>query len=402
VGGVSTGNTVSACLIVQDEESRVAGALASVAFCDEIVVVDGGSTDATVKLARDAGAKVVENPWPGFARQRNVAIAHASGDWVLEIDADERVTPALAQSIRALVTESPPGVTVGAFAIRNRFLGAMLGPSAKYPQYRFRLFRRDGHFHDESLPVHEGLPAGAGTAVLDGELEHELAGSVREALSDTWSYARLASRHVRRPASPAGFLAGIVLRPAAKLGYRLVLEGGWRDGWRGALKIGLDCASDSLVWLLVLAGRGARQTGAEHAGVAPSGTHVSDGWRAAERPAKVVGVAIGPQDSERAAVWLRGLAARGAEVALLSDQPGGALDGVRVRRIPRLGPLHVLRAMEAERQLLEPDALVAVGGRPARALIRALPARVRGPVGGVTSAQSPEQALERLRAARSS
>src|SRR5947209_3726192 len=94
--------TLSACLIVQDEQDRLPDALASVAFCDEVIVVDGGSGDGTVQIARAGGARVIENPWPGFAAQRNVALDAARGEWILEIDADERVSPPLRRSIEAL------------------------------------------------------------------------------------------------------------------------------------------------------------------------------------------------------------------------------------------------------------------------------------------------------------
>ena len=87
--------TVCACIIARDEEERLPAALASVAFCDEVVVVDSGSRDRTVELAREAGARVIEHPWHGFGVQRNVALDNATADWVLEVDADERVTPRL-------------------------------------------------------------------------------------------------------------------------------------------------------------------------------------------------------------------------------------------------------------------------------------------------------------------
>src|SRR6202050_3277869 len=87
--------SVSACIIAKDEQHHLPECLASVAFCREIVLVDSGSRDATRELARAAGAVVVEQPWLGFAAQRNVALDHASGDWVLEVDADERVSGGL-------------------------------------------------------------------------------------------------------------------------------------------------------------------------------------------------------------------------------------------------------------------------------------------------------------------
>lgn len=377
---------------MQDEQERLPEALRSVAFCDEIVVVDGGSRDGTVAVARGLGARVIENPWPGFAQQRNVALQAANTEWVLEIDADERVSPRLAESIQDLIASAPPDVKVGACARRNRFLGRLLGPSAKYPDYRFRCFRRTGFGHDERLPVHEGLPASAGAAVLEGDLEHELAGSLGEALGDAWRYADLQARHVGRPGSVHVFVFGVAVRPAAKLFYRLVLEGGWRDGWRGAIKIGLDCASDALVWLLALL----RGGGAHVDGASPGG-HFGSTWGAGERPPKVVAVATGDVNTRRAAAWLAALKVSGTETALLTDVAGRELDGIRLRHLPHVGPLEVLRAMEAENQLLPAHALVAVGRR-ARVAVRLLPKRVCGAVGKADISQSPAQMYERIHA----
>ena len=377
---------------MQNEQERLPEALRSVAFCDEIVVVDGGSRDDTVAVARGFGARVIENPWPGFAQQRNVALQAANTEWVLEIDADERVSPRLAESIQELIASAPAEVKVGACARRNRFLGRLLGPSAKYPDYRFRCFRRTGFGHDERLPVHEGLPASAGAAVLDGDLEHELAGSLGEALGDAWRYADLQARHLGRPGSAHAYLVGIAVRPPAKLFYRLVLDGGWRDGWRGALKIGLDCASDVLVWLLVLLRGSDTRVGA----ASPDG-HFGSTWGAGERPPKVVAVATGEAHARRAAAWLAALKAAGTETALLTDIAGRELDGVRLRQLPHVGPLEVLRAMEAENQLLPTHALVAVGSR-ARLSVRLLPRRLCGAVGKADISQSPAEMYDRIHA----
>jgi hypothetical protein len=393
---VASPERVTACLIVQDEQERLPEALRSVGFCDEIVVVDGGSRDATVALARAAGARVIENPWPGYARQRNVALAAAGTEWVLELDADERVTSRLATSVRTLLANPPAGVEVGAIARRNRFLGAMLGPSAKYPEYRFRLFRRAGRRHDERLPVHEGLPAERGTVVLDGELVHELAGSLGEAVRDGWRYARLQARYVGRPPTALGYAVGILARPAAKFAYRLTLAGGWRDGWRGTLKIGLDCVSDALVWVFVLLGLGASD--ASQARAASVGEHFGSTWGSRGRAPKVLGVAAGEAQARRAAAWLAALGASDAETALITDVPHMELDGVRLRRVSHVGPLEVLRAVEAEHQLLPSDALVAAGKR-ARLALRLLPGRLGGGAGKLDVSQfSPAEAIERITA----
>src|SRR4051812_37368195 len=157
---------LSACIIARDEQAHLPDCLASVAFCDEIVVVDSGSRDATREIARAAGATVVDQPWLGYGAQRNVAIDHAAGAWILEVDADERVSPELRAEIEAFVADAPAGVDLGGLPLRDVFLGRPLGPSAKYPKYRHRPFRRHAYRHDQHRAGHEGLiPAGEGPAV---------------------------------------------------------------------------------------------------------------------------------------------------------------------------------------------------------------------------------------------
>ena len=243
--------TLTACVIVRDEERRLPECLESLAFCDEVVVVDSGSRDRTCEIAAAAGARVFENPWRGFAVQRNVALDHASGDWVLEIDADERVSDELAREVRDLLDDPPAGVRMAALPMRDVFLGAGLGPSARYPRYRHRLFRRSAFRHDESRTVHEGLWPDGTTVALEGELLHLLASSWTEALRDAVAYARLEAAQRPRPTARR-VLFGALLRPIAKFAYRLLLYGGWRDGWRGAARIWLDCLTDSLTTLYSL------------------------------------------------------------------------------------------------------------------------------------------------------
>ncbi len=388
-------------MIVQNEHERLPGALASVAFCDEVIIVDGGSTDNTVELARATGAQVIESPWRGFAIQRNVAIDAARGDWILEVDADERVSPALRTSVEALLEQPSEDVDIAVCALRNRFLGGLLGPSAKYPAYRSRLFRRGVYRHDESLTVHEGIELRELPAILGGDLEHELAATLREALRDTWGYARLESRQIPRPRSARAYLKGIMLRPAAKLGYRTVVEGGWRDGWRGLMKISLDVGSDALVWIFVLLRRDdARQSadsggdGAEHFGRRRAG------------PARIVAVADRGRPTESAMRWLSALQQRGVDVALISEEPqphhaepnhaepnhagphlrptrtAAKPSGVPHRGVHRIRPLTLIRALEVERQVRIIDAVVPFGRR-ARLLQRLLPRTLRPEIPGL-------------------
>lgn len=391
--------TLSACLIVQDEQRRLPAALDSLAFCDEIVVVDGGSGDQTVALAEGAGAKVLENPWPGFAAQRNVALHAAGGDWVLEVDADERVSPELRASIETLLAgPNSAEADVAVFALRHRFLGGLLGPSGKYPAYRTRLWRRGSYEHDESRRVHEGVEPRERPVVLSGDLEHELADTLGEALADAWRYARLESSHISPPRGPKPYLVGIALRPAVKLAYRLTLDGGWRDGWRGLLKVALDAGSDALVWSRVLVRRLSRSKGCGEVAQAREPTDAHFGRRPAGPP-KVVALAHGPAAAARARDWLSALAAGGVDVALVCDRSaaagGEAIAGQRVRR---LTPLAALRALDVEMQIRTAHAVVAFGAR-ARLVRALLPGALRPSVDGVRADAQPEMALARLRAA---
>jgi hypothetical protein len=295
--------------------------------------------------------------WLGFPAQRNVALEHATGDWVLEIDADERASPELRDEIQRFLAAPPGGVDIGGLPIRQRFLGAPLGPAAKYPDYRHRLFRRGVYRHDERRTVHEGLWPRGPVQPFAGDLEHVLAGSVGEAVRDAWAYARAESAQLQPAAGARAYAGGILLRPPAKVAYRLLVGGGWRDGWRGVLRIGLEAVSDALVWGRALGRRLETATGPTPAG------HFSGIERAG--PPRLVGVAGGAAKAERLAGWLRSAAGGGADVVLVTDRPEPA-SGLRVHPIPRLGPLVLTRALEAEHQLRPIDALVPAGATERR------------------------------------
>ncbi|MEO8144312.1 MAG: glycosyltransferase family 2 protein, partial [Betaproteobacteria bacterium] len=131
---------LSVVLITQNAAGQLADCLASVAFADEVVVVDSGSTDGTVALAERYGARVVEKEWLGFGRQKRFAVEQAAHDWVLCLDADERVSPELAASlVRALDAPTAP---VYRMARCNRFLGRWLRHGEGYPDWSARLFDR--------------------------------------------------------------------------------------------------------------------------------------------------------------------------------------------------------------------------------------------------------------------
>ena len=337
---------------------------------------------------RRAGARVIEHPWQGFGAQRNIALDSAASDWVLEIDADERVTPALRTEIESFLADVPTGVDICAVPCRDLFLGGRLGPSSKYPKYRLRLFRRGAYRHDERLAVHEGLWAFGRTWAFDGDLEHLLADTLPEAIRDAARYARLEAGQVSGPISAQARVRGVVVRPLAKLGYRMVVDGGWRDGWRGLVKIALDCWADALVWAL------ARGEGAAE----PAPSHYSQ-ERVRRGPVRLLAIASGFDSTIRATRWLMGAHAAGADVALVTDCPPDASRGpLHVRELERLTPLRLIRALDAEVQLRGVDALVPCGPRERR-LARMLPPELRAPFGALDPDTDPAEAERLVRAA---
>jgi glycosyltransferase involved in cell wall biosynthesis len=375
--------TLSACLIVRDEQQSLPDCLASIAFCHEIVVVDSGSRDNTVAIAHAAGARVVSQPWLGFAAQRNVALDHASGEWVLEIDADERVSPALRAEIEAFLEDPPAGVDLGGLPRREILVGHRLGPSAKYPKYGHRLLRRGAYRHDEARTVHEGLTPEGAVAPFEGELIHLLARSWREAVGDAWRYARLEAGQMGAPSSLGACLRGAFARPAVKLAYRLLVDGGWRDGWAGLAKISLDCATDTVVWMRHLLGRRGSELGSS--GITGDAHYGSRKFHLGN--VRVVGVALDPAAAAMAHEWLGGAREAGADAALIAPPAGdeaaeeapavGGARTVRERPLAHVGPLTLIRALEAEEQLRSIDAVVPFGWR-ARLALRAAPHGLRG------------------------
>jgi glycosyltransferase involved in cell wall biosynthesis len=177
---------LSVILITRNEAAHVAGCLASVAFADEWVVVDSGSSDDTCDIARRHGATVVvTDDWPGFGAQKNRALALARGRWVLSIDADERVTPELADRIRRMIEADATGhessegrpasqgtLAAYEFSRLSNFCGQWMRHGDWYPDRVLRLFRRDaGRFSDDL--VHERLIVEGAVGRLAGELLHD-------------------------------------------------------------------------------------------------------------------------------------------------------------------------------------------------------------------------------------
>lgn len=197
---------VSAVIIAKDEEERLPDALRSVAFCDEVLVVDGGSGDRTRALAEDAGARVLVNaPWPGYVAQRNHASNSACHDWVLAVDADERVTPALRDEIQALQAK---GFAHAGYRIPRaaHYLGRFIRATDWYPDPQLRLYdRRRGRW--QGALVHESVRVDGPVGRLRGDLEHYTYRDVSHHMQTIDRYTTLWAEQAYAEGQRAGALA---------------------------------------------------------------------------------------------------------------------------------------------------------------------------------------------------
>ncbi len=222
---------LSAILITRDEAADLPECLASLAFCDEIVVVDSGSTDATVAIAEGVGARVtVTSDWPGFGPQKQRALDLATGDWVLSIDADERIPADLAVEIRAAIAGG--GAEAG-FRLNRRssFLGRFLLHGGWYPDRILRLARREAARFTPDR-VHERLVVEGPVGDLSIDMVHHSYRSIDEVLDKGRRYA-LASAAERRARGKRGGLATALLRATWAFLRHYLLKQGFRDGAHG-------------------------------------------------------------------------------------------------------------------------------------------------------------------------
>lgn len=230
--------TFSVAIITRNEAANLPRTLASVRFANEIVVLDSGSTDATVEIARSTGARVIVESWKGFAAQKNSVIAHATGDWVLSLDADEEVSTELAGEIEALLAGAPE---FNAYRIPrlNHFLGRPLRHGGYWPDPKLRLFRR-GVARFEERPVHETMKADCPIGQLSGHLIHRCYPTLDEYIEHMNRYSsiggELLAQSGRTSTSLPSFLWNAVANPAATFLYNYIFRLGFLDGREGLVQ----------------------------------------------------------------------------------------------------------------------------------------------------------------------
>jgi glycosyltransferase involved in cell wall biosynthesis len=225
---------VAVVVITKDEGANIEACLESVAWADERIVVDACSTDRTADLATQAGARVFVRPWPGYGPQKNFGMDQARSDWILILDADERVPQELRQEIQATV-DAGPGSDIGGFEIprRNFFYGRWLRGGGLYPDYQLRLLRRAAGRYDEVL-LHEHLQLHGTIARLSNPLDHHSMPSIRHHVRKMMRYTTLGAQEKLKSAGrvSAAALGGNHLGTIFKT---YVLRGGYQDGVPGLI-----------------------------------------------------------------------------------------------------------------------------------------------------------------------
>jgi glycosyltransferase involved in cell wall biosynthesis len=219
-------------VITRDESAHIAAALQSVSWADEIIVVDSHSTDDTVAVARKYATRVEERDWPGYSAQKNYAAGIASNDWILSLDADERVTPDLAEEIRRTVQNEPaargyriPRVTW--------YLGRWIRSTDWYPDHQLRLYdRRAGRWNGRR--VHESVELQGAPGVLRHELQHYAYRDISHHLATIDRYTTLAAEQwLAEGRRTSGF--EMLVHPRLAFLRNYLLRGGFKDGAAGLL-----------------------------------------------------------------------------------------------------------------------------------------------------------------------
>ncbi len=225
--------TIAAVVITRNEEKNLAACLDSLAWVDELIVVDAESTDRTAELARRYTPRVFVRRWPGYGLQKNFAMEQAAADWILIVDADERVSEELRDEIGAVLNEERPPV---AYRIprRNFYYGRWIRGAGQYPDPQLRLVRR-GHGRYNDLPVHEHLEVEGPVADLQGHLDHQTHPTILSHELKIERYSTLAAEERIRAGRPEAAWYHLLVNPLWTFLKVYLLRGGFRDGMTGFL-----------------------------------------------------------------------------------------------------------------------------------------------------------------------
>jgi (heptosyl)LPS beta-1,4-glucosyltransferase len=225
---------ISASVIVFNEEENIQGLCESLAWADELVIVDSSSSDRTVEIASTYTDKIFQHEFKGYKDKHEFADSKTSGDWIFWIDADERVTPELSAAIDRLRKSSDTDLPDGFQIARKTFyLGRWIKHSGWYPDYQMRLYRKSKSFWDGVSP-HETARVEGKVEKLDGELLHYTKRNLSEHHMVLDSYTTLAAEYLSKKGESRG-AAYLLFAPAAAFFRTFLLKQGFRDGIHGLI-----------------------------------------------------------------------------------------------------------------------------------------------------------------------
>jgi glycosyltransferase involved in cell wall biosynthesis len=225
--------TLSVTIITINEEHDLPRCLDSVSFADEIIVVDSGSTDKTIEIAKAKGAKVITQSWLGYGAQKNFAASKAKSDWVLNIDADEAVTPELKKEILDVINAPHTTGTTNGFAVarKTRYLGRWIMHGGWYPNYVTRLARKSSSRWSEP-EVHEELLVDGPIEKLKYPLLHYTFHDIEDQVRTNLKYARQGALELAKRGKRPG-LGHLIFKPIGKFLETYVGKRGFLDGLAG-------------------------------------------------------------------------------------------------------------------------------------------------------------------------
>jgi glycosyltransferase involved in cell wall biosynthesis len=229
--------TISIAIVAQDEEANIGRTLASVAWADEIVLVDSGSKDRTCEIARTYGARVMVEPWRGYVAQKQYAIDLCTKDWVLLLDADEEVSPALTEEIRIVIAD-PNAVDGYRLPRKNLFLGRWMKHGGFYPDPKLRLFRRGegfvtGHDPHDRCELKPEVPQR--TRQLENAVVHYTYPNLTLYIAHMNRYSSLGAHKAVAEGRRGFSFLDILVRPALTFVYNYFCRLGFLDGREGLL-----------------------------------------------------------------------------------------------------------------------------------------------------------------------
>ena len=241
-------NKLSVVIICKDEESNIAECIMSISWADEIVVIDGGSKDETIDIAKKYTDNVFINEWKGFANQRNFSITKTSYDWVFSIDADERCSKELEKEIKDILKNDK--INYNGFKIPRKsfFLNKWIKHCGWYPGYQLRLFNKE-YTHVTDRLVHEGFSVNGEVGVLKNDILHYTVNSISDFMTRINKYSSLAAQEKVNKKKVTRI--DLIIRPILSFTREFIFKKGFLDGIHGVMVALFNSITNKLTYMKV-------------------------------------------------------------------------------------------------------------------------------------------------------